>query len=407
MNMLFNPLTLSDGIVIKNRFYKASMDEQLAPNGHPDHQLANLYGAWAKGGAGMLVTGHVMIDRRHRAAFDSTVVEDESDFAALTRWAQAGTQNGAKLIMQLNHPGKQIPKNLAKTPVAPSAVAITGDAAAFFNPPRALERDEIADIITRFGNAAAIAEKAGFSGVQIHAAHGYLLSQFLSPHHNRREDEWGGSLQNRMRLLLAVYQEIRRRTAKDFLVGVKLNSADFQKSGFDEDESVAVLKAVADAGADWVEISGGNYEAPVMIDGVKESTKKREAYFLDYAAKAKKASNVPLVITGGFRSAAAMEAALTDGSTDMVGIAKPFALIPDLPDQIARGSVKTVSLKPVKTGVAAIDRKLGSILEMGWYMHQMKHISQGKTVQPDYGAWRLLLNILWQNGRAGLNKERG
>ena len=261
--------------------------------------------------------------------------------------------------------------------------------------------------ITRFGNAAAIAEKAGFSGVQIHAAHGYLLSQFLSPHHNRREDEWGGSLQNRMRLLLAVYQEIRRRTAKDFLVGVKLNSADFQKSGFDEDESVAVLKAVADAGADWVEISGGNYEAPVMIDGVKESTKKREAYFLDYAAKAKKASNVPLVITGGFRSAAAMEAALTDGSTDMVGIAKPFALIPDLPDQIARGSVKTVSLKPVKTGVAAIDRKLGSILEMGWYMHQMKHISQGKTVQPDYGAWRLLLNILWQNGRAGLNKERG
>ena len=269
-----------------------------------------------------------------------------------------------------------------------------------FQPPRAAVEQAQTECVFQRGNAAR-------QGGLRHAAHGYLLSQFLSPHHNRREDEWGGSLQNRMRLLLAVYQEICRRMAKGFLVGVKLNSADFQKGSFDEAESVTVLKAVADAGADWVEISGGNYEAPMMIDGVKESTKKREAYFLDYAAKAKKASNVPLVITGGFRSAAAMEAALTDGSTDMVGIAKPFALIPDLPDQIARGSVKTVSLKPVKTGVAAIDRKLGSILEMGWYMHQMKRIRQGKTVQPDYGAWRLLLNILWQNGRAGLNKERG
>lgn len=406
MSLLQQPLTLANGKTLKNRLFKAAMSEQLARKNAPTEAYATLYGRWAQGGAGVLVTGNVMVDYRALGAPNDVVIEDRRDLPALRRWAEAGTQDGTALLMQINHPGKQSPKDVAKQPVAPSAVPLEGAIAAFFNPPRALQEEEIRDLITRFGNAAAIAEEAGFSGVQIHAAHGYLISQFLSPHHNRRDDQWGGSLENRMRFLLDTYAEIRRRTAPGFIVSVKLNSADFQKGGFGEEESVQVVKALSDAGVDLLEISGGNYEAPAMLEGVKESTRQREAYFLDYAAKARAVCRSPLVVTGGFRSAAGMESALQSGHLDMVGLAKPFALMPDLPAQIFAGRYQTLHTRPVRLGIAKIDRTIGSTLEMNWYMYQMERLSRGLPPKADYGAWRLLLRMLRLNGSNAFRKER-
>lgn len=400
---LATPLTLRNGMLLKNRLYKAAMDEQLAPHNVPGQALVRLYDTWAKGGAAVLVTGHVMVDRRFAANFDSTVVEDERDLPTLQAWAQAGTQNGTRLFMQLNHPGKQIPKNVNPQPVAPSAVPLSKELAGLFNPPRELAADEIRDIIRRFGQSAHIAEKAGFSGVQIHAAHGYLLSQFLSPHHNRRSDEWGGSLENRMRLLVEIYHEIRRQTSDGFTVALKLNSADFQKGGFSEDESVQVLAKMAESGIDLLEISGGNYESPAMMGSVKDSTRRREAYFLDYAGKARAViGEVPLVITGGFRSAAAMNEALADGSIDMVGMAKPFAVMPDAANRLLDGSLQRVDTPPVRTGVKLIDQKVGGFLELYWYTKQLSLLGAGQPPQPGYSAWR----ALWALVRDGFKKER-
>ncbi len=144
--------------------------------------------------------------------------------------------------MQINHPGKQSPKTLSKNPVAPSAIPLTGDIKDFFNKPRELTSGEIWQLIKRFGNAARIAKKAGFTGVQIHAAHGYLINQFLSPHHNQRQDEWGGDLDGRMKFLIETYYEIRKQVGEEFPIGLKLNSADFQRGGFTEEESMKVLK---------------------------------------------------------------------------------------------------------------------------------------------------------------------
>ncbi|PJG86359.1 NADH:flavin oxidoreductase/NADH oxidase family protein [Conservatibacter flavescens] len=398
------PLTLSNGAVLKNRLYKAAMDEQLAPNNTPSQVLVHLYDTWAKGGAAVLVTGHVMIDRRFSANFDTTAVDDERDLPILQAWAQAGTQNGTKLLMQLNHPGKQIPKNVNKQPVAPSAVPLSKELSALFNPPRVLSEDEIFDIIRRFRQSAKIAEKAGFSGVQIHAAHGYLLSQFLSPHHNRRTDNWGGSLENRMRILVEIYHEIRRQTSDGFIVALKLNSADFQKGGFGEDESVQVLAKMAALGVDLLEISGGNYESPAMMEGVKDSTKKREAYFLDYADKARAViGDVPLVITGGFRSMAAMNDALADGSTDMIGMAKPYAVMPDVADKLTSGSLTHIATPPVRTGIKAIDKRLGGLLEIYWYTKQLHLLGQGKPANPNYSAYK----TLWTIVKDGVRRERG
>lgn len=242
--------------------------------------------------------------------------------------------------------------------------------------------------------------------MQIHAAHGYLISQFLSPHHNRRDDEYGGSLANRMRFLIEIYQGIRATVGKDFLVGVKLNSADFQKGGFDEQDSLQVVATLSQLGIDFIEISGGNYESPAML-AEKASTRNREAFFIDYADKARQVSQAPLIITGGFRSEQAMNEVLTKGHLDLVGIARPFALMPDLPKQIQTGAYQTLTTQRIQTGFAPLDKKVGAILEMNWYMAQMARIGQGKSPNPRLSAWKVLLKTLWENGKAGLKTGRG
>lgn len=402
--MLFQPFTFNNGKTAKNRFFKSAMEEQLAHADNPTPTLVKLYDTWAKGGAGILVTGNVMVSQNGKGSVNDVVVSDERALLMLKNWASAGTQNDTLLIMQINHAGKQSPKAVNRTPLAPSNIPLVG-MDGFINPPRALETSEIDDLIHAFVNTAKIAEKAGFSGVQIHAAHGYLISQFLSPHHNRRDDNWGGSLDNRMRFLIEIYQGIKNAVGKEFLVGVKLNSADFQKGGFDENESILVVEKLSNLGIDFIEISGGNYESPQMLSE-KKSTQKREAFFIDYAEKARKVSNVPLIITGGFRSENAMNDALKSGAVDFVGVARPFALVPDLPNQIKNGTYQTVQTERIKTGFSLIDNKVGAVLEMNWYMAQMALIGQGKSPNPNLSAWRVLAKTLWENGKAGLSTGR-
>ncbi|WII94766.1 hypothetical protein LU276_06995 [Moraxella haemolytica] len=240
--------------------------------------------------------------------------------------------------------------------------------------------------------------------MQIHAAHGYLISQFLSPHHNRREDEYGGSLENRMRLLIKIYTDIRQAVGADFLVGVKLNSADFQKGGFDENDSIAVVKHLSELEIDFIEISDGNYESPAMM-GAKDSTKKREAFFMDYAQKVREISLVPLIITGGFRSQQAMDEALASGELDLVGIGRPLIMMPDIPKQMQAGTYQTININPVRTGIKEIDKNVGSVLELSWYMAQLGRIVAGKESGPNLDPM-LIVQSLKGEGKQKLTTGR-
>ncbi|MDQ0861032.1 NADH:flavin oxidoreductase/NADH oxidase family protein [Bacillus sp. V2I10] len=407
-SVLEDSLQLPNRAIIKNRIFKSAMSEALGTNNqNPRESLVTLYKTWANGGAGLVVTGNVMIDRNALGEPNNVVVEDERDLDMLMKWAKAGTENETHLWMQLNHPGKQSPKTISKEPVAPSAVPLSGDLKNFFTPPRALHAKEIEEIIIRFGKAARIAKKAGFTGVQIHAAHGYLISQFLSPHHNQRTDEWGGSLANRMRFLLETYKEIRKQVGETFPIGIKLNSADFQHGGFTEEESMEVLQKMSEIGIDLIEISGGNYENPkMMVADVKETTKKREAYFIEYANKARKLVSTPLVVTGGFRSQEGMEEAIASGEIDMVGMAKPFALVPDLANKIFQGNYETVQTKPIRTGIKLVD-KTAAMLEIGWYEQQLARIGKSQSPNPNHSVWISLIQNVLANGRGVFLRRRG
>jgi 2,4-dienoyl-CoA reductase-like NADH-dependent reductase (Old Yellow Enzyme family) len=401
--LLSQPFTLPNGSVIKNRLVKAAMSETLATiSNRPTEGLVKLYERWARGGIGLCVSGNVMIDRNALGEPNNVVVEDETDLESLKQWANAGTREQTQLWMQINHPGKQAPRGLNRETVAPSAIPFSAGLSRFFSLPRALTEPEIEAIVVRFGNTVRIAKKAGFTGAQIHGAHGYLVSQFLSPHHNQRSDKWGGSQKNRMRFALEVFAEMRRQVGAHFPIGIKLNSADFQRGGFSEQESIEVIGELALARVDLVEISGGTYEAPAMTGAgqVKESTRKREAYFLEFAEKARTQVKVPLLLTGGFRSLAGMRQALSSNAVDFIGLARPLAVEPELPHRLLKGLDATQELKPIATGIKALDR-LG-MMEIPWYTRQLKRMGSGDDPKPNDkalqafvanivgGGWRML-----------------
>jgi len=400
-HLLNQPLQLPSGMVLPNRLAKSAMSEALATyDNHPTPELVELYRRWAESGIGMLITGNVMIDRRALGEPGNVVVEDETDMAVLKQWAEVVTSQGSSLWAQLNHPGKQSPKGLNPFNLSPSAVPFRQDMAAFFDTPREATSDEIWEIIERFARSAAICQKAGFSGVQIHGAHGYLVSQFLSPHHNQRTDEWGGNSTNRRRFVLAVYAEIRKQVGPDFPIAIKLNSADFQKGGLSQEESLEAIQSLAEAGMDFIEISGGTYEAPVMSGAVKlpqrASTLAREAYFLDFAEKIRSSVKVPLMLTGGFRSLAGMNEALQTGAVDLIGLARLLAIEPDAPKSLLSGHEPKQQVRAITTGISPID-KMG-LMEILWYARQLKRIATGGHPQPhESGLWAFLASVL-KNG---------
>jgi 2,4-dienoyl-CoA reductase-like NADH-dependent reductase (Old Yellow Enzyme family) len=403
--VLSQPLTLLNGVVIKNRLLKSAMSEALARrDGAAPPELVRLYGVWAQGGVGLCITGNVMIDRRAIGEPGNVVIEDDTYLEQLKAWAQAGTQNGTQCWVQLNHPGKQAPKGLNKENVSPSAVPFRPEMQAFFPTPRELLDSEVRELIQRFAAAASVVKRAGFTGVQIHGAHGYLVSQFLSPHHNRRTDEWGGTPEKRRRFVLEVVKAMREQVGPQFPIGIKLNSADFQRGGFTEDESLDTIRALAEAGIDLIEISGGTYEAPAMT-GVKakDSTRLREAYFLEFAEKARQAVKVPLVVTGGFRTAAAMAQAIESGAVDMVGIARSMAIEPDVCNRLLSGQAPLHPVKPLKTGLKFIDSK--GMMEVTWYTGQLQRIGQGEAPRPNESALWVFLKFAAKQAGLGRRKK--
>jgi len=379
--MIETSLSLPNGQVLPNRIVKSAMSERLSASGRVTPSLHRLYAHWARGGAGLLITGNVMFDADHLGESGNVVVEDDRDLEALRAWVEAARP--AKIWMQINHPGRQSPRFVNKAPVAPSAVPV--EIAGAFVTPRELTEPEILDIIERFANTAAVAEQAGFDGVQIHGAHGYLVSQFLSPKTNRREDAWGGDAERRRRFVVEVVRAIRARTSPPFAVGIKLNSADFQKGGFTEEESLAVVDAIG-RDLDLIEVSGGTYESAVMFEETQpkhDSSKRREAFFLDFAERIREHTRVPLLVTGGFRTRAGMDDALETGATDLVGLARPLATEPDLPNRLLDGSAEAALPIKLATGI----KKLDSMVQGGWYQLQIQRMARGET--PDLKLSRI------------------
>lgn len=373
-----------------------------------------LYRRWADGLSGLLLTGNVQVDRRYLERAGNIVIDGPQDNAQLSRleaMAEAGTRDDTALWMQLSHAGRQTPKLVATEPVGPSdiAVAIPGGR---FGKPRALSGDEIRNVIERFAHSASIAKQTGFTGVQVHSAHGYLLSEFLSPRVNVRDDEWGGSLENRARLLLETVRAVRRAVGPDFAVALKLNSADFQKGGFSFEDCLEVIELLNEEGLDLLEISGGNYEQPrlmgieglepVFEEKVRESTRAREAYFFDYAVAASKVANMPIMVTGGFRSAAGINEALSGGDVDMIGLGRPLCIDPGFPAKLLSGDVEqapdvddSLRIGPGFLGPnspVAIIKAINGFAKIGWYYEQIYRLADGLEPDLSMSALRALMS---------------
>ena len=277
------------------------------------------------------------------------VLEEGQSLQRFREWARIGRSQGAQFWMQINHPGRQMQANLGQPTVAPSAVALDmGGLSKMFPVPQALDETQIAGLIQRFARTAVLAEQAGFSGVQVHAAHGYLLSQFLSPLSNQRNDRWGGSLENRARLLLEVVKAVRAQVSPGFCVAVKLNSADFQRGGFEPSDARQVVLWLNELAVDLVELSGGSYEAPAMQGSARDGrTLAREAYFLEFAQEIAAIARMPVMVTGGIRRMPVVEQVLAGGGA-MAGIASALAVDPALPRRWQAGQVQaSAELGPI------------------------------------------------------------
>jgi 2,4-dienoyl-CoA reductase-like NADH-dependent reductase (Old Yellow Enzyme family) len=373
---LFSPLVLRSGARLRNRVAKAAMEEGMAGSSQlPDTRLISLYRRWGAGGAGLLITGNVMVHAEALTGPGGVVLDDRAPLDPFTRWAEAGKAGGAAMWMQISHPGRQVQAAMPGVVWGPSAVAVElGRHSKRFGRPVAMTEGQITATVERFAATAALAEQAGFDGVEVHAAHGYLLSQFLSPLVNKRSDGWGGGLENRARLLLGVVSAIRRVVSPLFAVAVKLNSADFQRGGFDADHAARVIAMLEPLGVDLVELSGGSYESPAMAGRPTDGrTAAREAYFLELAAELAKTSPVPLMLTGGITRRETAEAVLASG-VELVGMGTAIAVTPDLPNRWQNGLEATERLARVRWS----DKTLASAASMALVRHQMRRITRGR-----------------------------
>jgi 2,4-dienoyl-CoA reductase-like NADH-dependent reductase (Old Yellow Enzyme family) len=414
--VLSQPLKLPCGAELPNRLAKAAMTEGLAtPDGVPTPELERLYGIWSDGGAGMLLSGNIQVDADHLERPGNVVIDREPDAAmraALASWARTATRNGNHFWAQISHAGRQTQKIVNPYPKAPSAVKL-GLPGGQFGEPVALTVPEIEEIVRRFGICAAAVKEAGFTGVQVHAAHGYLLSEFLSPRSNLRQDRYGGELANRARALLEAVAATRAAVGPDFPVAVKLNSADFQKGGFAFEDSLQVAAWLEEAGVDLIEISGGTYEQPRLmgLEGMEEaeeqqvaqSTMMREAYFVDFALAMQEKVSVPLMVTGGFRQRAAMEQAVAGGGADLVGLGRPMCVMTDAPARLLAGLEELpryeneLSLLPPWLGFLTRARALRAAAGFAvqfWYYAQLDLIGREGRAQPGLSVFTATRRVM-------------
>ncbi|KAJ4856656.1 NADH:flavin oxidoreductase / NADH oxidase family domain-containing protein [Trichoderma breve] len=347
---LGRPLTFEfSGKTAKNRFMKAAMselqsswdDKDLTKRGIPSKELANLYRLWGAGGYGVILLGNTMIEYDQLEGVGNHIIPLEAPFSGerFERFkdiASAAKEHGSLVYTQLSHPGRQVTDNIQPHPISASDVQLKGSEFGSFAKPRAMEQADIDHVVNSFAHAAEYCYKAGFDGVELHGAHGYLLAQFLAPSTNLRTDQYGGSLTNRARIIFEITDAIRARVPdKSFSIGIKLNSTEFQKGGFTVEDCKVLCAELEKNNFDWVELSGGTYESLAFVHK-RESTKKREAYFIEFAEMIMpELKKTKAYITGGLRTAAGMVKALE--KVDGVGIGRPAAHEFDLPQKILDG----------------------------------------------------------------------
>jgi 2,4-dienoyl-CoA reductase-like NADH-dependent reductase (Old Yellow Enzyme family) len=397
----FTPLVLPNGIAIKNRFVKAAMEENMSEGDQlPGTALGNLYAAWARGGVGMIITGNVMVDKMAMTGPGGVVLEADTAILPFQAWSKIAKQNNTIVIMQINHPGRQVFKKMGGKVLSPSNVALNmGKHSSLFTQPKAMSEAEIQDVIARFVITAKRAEEAGFDGVQIHAAHGYLISQFLSPLTNIRKDQWGGELLARAKILYEIIHQVKNSCSKQFIVSVKLNSADFQRGGFDVEDAIEVVKILNTMGLDFIELSGGSYEAPAMQGkSGDDRTLAREAYFFAFAKQIVQHSNIPVMVTGGIKRFTVVNDVL-DSNIDLVGIASALAFNPALVNQWeikqdALGYIPATSWK---------DKTLSGLANMALVKRQLRRIGNGNS--PSVNSSPLITLIIDQIRAAKLTKR--
>ena len=288
--------------------------------GHPTDEQMRLYQRWAGGGVAVTIIGEVQGTPGYAEKPGNLVLNGTSDLERFQELARRGGENGTQIWMQLGHAGA-LSFAPTSTPKGPSALDLPGLHCA------ELTRDEIRQVPALFARTALLAKQAGFGGVQIHAAHGFLLSQFLSPLFNKRSDEYGGTIANRMRLLLATIVATRAAVGPDFPIAVKLNSSDQLQGGLNEEDALRVVAALDRTSVDLIDISGGTYfpGAKAASDGAG-----RGPYFIDFAKRARAVTTKPLMLTGGFKTRAQAEDAVASGTVDVVGLARALVLEPAL-----------------------------------------------------------------------------
>jgi len=372
--MIKAPLDLPSGATLKNRIVKSGLSEALGDSkNNPTDALISIFRRWSQGGAGLLITGNILIDRWHLEHAGNFVLDKSTDMGKTCELTKAAKSGGSLVLAQLSHAGRQTPKAINPDPLSISNLKLDLEG---YGQPRMASDKDFSELIEKFSTSAKLAQECGFDGVEIHAAHGYLLSSSLSPRINNRKDKWGGSFENRARLLQLILQKVRASVGNNFILAVKINSSDFQKGGLEISDSVKIANLIEKENIDFIEVSGGNFEAPEAYQYVslKESTKSREAYFLDAAKNIKASVSIPIMVTGGFRSISVMEEALSSSATDLIGIGRPFIIDPSFPYKLLNGDISVLPAVEQKFPPVQ-DVPKGAVLN--WFCDQLA--IQGKT----------------------------
>ena len=323
--MLDRPLQLPCGVILKNRLIKSAMSDSLADGtGSPTTRQIRLYERWAQGGVALAIVGEVQTDHRYPEKPGNLVLTVDAKLNAFKSLAHKGTTNGAHLWTQLGNAGALAYPPIS-TPKGPSMLQLDGIECA------QMSLDEIRQIPGAYATSARLAKEAGFSGVQIHAAHGFLLSQFLSPFFNKRKDGYGGEIANRMRLTLEVIAAVREVVGRDFPVGIKINATDKLVGGLDEHDALKAISMLGREGIDLIDISAGTYFPSAQ--NTSDTTRVGKPYFTEFAARAREITDIPIVATGGFRTRSHATEALAQKQVDAVGLARAMVLDTHLPNK--------------------------------------------------------------------------
>jgi 2,4-dienoyl-CoA reductase-like NADH-dependent reductase (Old Yellow Enzyme family) len=361
---LFEPLTLPCGVTLKNRIAKSAMSDSLGDGtGHPSTEQIRLYRRWAEGGLALSIIGEVQGTSGNAEKPGNLVLNEAADLDRFRDLAKQGRANNTQLWLQLGHAGALAYAPTSR-PKGPSALDLPGLRCT------EMTTDQIGRVPTEFAMTAQLARQAGFGGVQIHAAHGFLLSQFLSPLFNKRRDEYGGPIANRMRLLLQSIEATRAAVGPGFPIALKLNSSDQLEGGFDEEDALRVVKALDRSSVDIIDISGGTYfpGAKSASDGAGPGP-----YFIDFAKRARLMTSKPLMLTGGFKTRAQANDAVASGVVDVVGLARALVLEPSLPD------LWSADQKPEPVFPRFSDAPEGGIT--AWYTMRLTEIGADKDTR--------------------------